>query len=193
MSLAHKNTPVYDIAEYSRDDTPARLIEVSSWPKRDSIKLDVAYNEWFDWSALFSMKIETILTEISAYFMSDRLFLAGVLTDASQAISERLNVIEIPIIKLNDVYFKAIWDDRSMLPAGPLAAAARMAAVWDSSQRWLIVNDRFYELGLFASFSPLKYEKCFFKCLDRQDLLERFSRIFRVTKIAGLSELEKWS
>jgi hypothetical protein len=103
-------------------------------------------------------------------------------------------VIEIESANIREVYFKAIWDEESVFPSGPLAAAARTTLIWNNSGKWMILNDRYYEIGIFAVFAPtdIKFSKCIFGCLDEQALLERFSTIFATNRIEALSEVRQW-
>lgn len=194
MSPRHESANGYEIVECSRDEIPARFIDMSSWPKRDCIQLPITYNEWFDWSELFASGAEKKLLNISNELSSQEIFISGILTDLADEFLKRVSVIKILSRNLEHAYFKAIWDERSMPQRGPLAAAARIVLFWDASERWIIFNDRYYEIGLFAVLNCVdhKLRRNIFRCLDQQSLLDRFSKILTFTKVATLAELERW-
>jgi hypothetical protein len=177
-------------------ETPAQYIDLGAWPKRDCVRLPIVYCEWFDWSELFSSGVEEKLASIVKGSSSEVIYASGLLTDSSSAVSKTLRVIRIDSKALTGTYFKAIWDESSIAPFGPLAAAARVTLMWDDSQKWLVIGDRYYEIGIFvvvAKDYPTRTAKNVFRCLDEQVLLDRFSRILRINKVAGRSELGKWS
>jgi hypothetical protein len=184
----------YRLADYSRDETPARLVDVGLWPKRDFIASPVRYQEWFDWSELFIEGAAERLFSISNKFSSSSVRLACLLTDSPTKQTRSLRVVEIHSGDLSGWYFKAIWDEQSTSVPAPLAVAARIVMMWDSTEKWIIINDRFYEVGLFAVLGSNDHlpNMSFFQCLDQQELLNRFSRILRSNKVAGLAEVRRW-
>jgi hypothetical protein len=182
----------YRLVDYSRDMTPARLISPMLWPKRDCINSVVNYCEWFDWSELFAEGAPEKLLSISRGFSSSTIRMGCLLTDASVELPQSLRVIEIDRECLLTCYFEAIWDKRNI--SSPIAAAARIVIIWDSTEKWIIINDRFFEIGVFAILDSdgADLTTRFFDCLDEQELLDRFSRILRVSKVAAFSEVRRW-
>jgi hypothetical protein len=187
---------MFQFVQIPRDETPARLVDFKSWPRRDCIRSSIAYNEWFDYAELSVAGIEERLSRLSQTFGAQDIFLSGTLYDLSDEPLKTLDVVKIQVRDLEEAYFKAIWDDRSMPRSRPLAlaAAARVVLVWDSSQNWIIINDIFYEIGTLAVFNggDAKIEKPIFDCFDETILLPRFSRILKADKVVGLSEIERW-
>jgi hypothetical protein len=178
----------------SLDETPAVGLDLKSWPRRTSLHKPIGYCEWFDWSEIFVDGIEEKLGSVADYFSSPSIRLARLLSDSSEEAPQTVRVIEIETANIGEAYFKAIWDEESVLPSGPLAAAARTTLIWDKSGKWIVLNDRYYEIGIFAVFAPtdIKLPKCIFGCLDEQTLLERFSTILAMNRIAALSEVRQW-
>ena len=184
----------YRLADYLRDETPARLIEIDLWPKRSFIPSHACHLEWFDWSELFIEGAAERLLSISTFFSSSSVRLACLLTDSPSEETATIRVIEIDREDLSSCYFKAIWDEQSTSLPAPLGAVARMVMVWDSAGKWIIVNDRFYEVGLFAVLGRHGHlsHTSFFHCLDEQELLSRFSQILHSNKVAALAEVRRW-
>jgi hypothetical protein len=141
----------YEIAGCSIEQTPAKHFRLELWPNRNCMQNAVKYCEWFDWSEVFAAGIEYILGAIAKTYRSEIISISGVLTDSSSQLLDEVRVIRIGAKQLEHAYFRAIWDAKSMFPSGQLAAAARMVLLWDSSQKWLVVSDRFYEIGLLAT------------------------------------------
>ncbi|MBR1269564.1 hypothetical protein JQ629_18800 [Bradyrhizobium sp. AUGA SZCCT0222] len=189
-----ENNRPYRLADYSRDETPARLVDVGLWPKRGFIPSPVHYQEWFDWSALFIEGAAERLFSISRAFSSSSIRLACLLTDSPAEQTQFIRVVELDREHLAESYFKAIWDEQSTSLPAPLGVAARMVMVWDNTEEWIIVNDRFYEMGLFAILGRNSHlsKTNFFHCLDEQELLNRFSSILRSNKVSGLAEVRRW-
>jgi hypothetical protein len=183
----------YHVADYSLDETPARFISPTLWPKRDCINSSVSYCEWFDWSELFAEGAPEKLLSISRGFSSSAIRIGCMLTDASVELPQSLKVVEIDRESLAACYFEAIWDKRNI--SSPIAAAARIVIVWDSTEKWIVVNDRFFEMGVFAILDSEGADRTtrIFDCLDEQELLDRFSRILRVNKVAAFSEVRRWA
>jgi hypothetical protein len=188
-----KHNQLYRLADYLRDETPARLIEIDLWPKRSFIPSHVCCLEWLDWSELFIKGAAETLFSISTVFSSSSVHLTCLLTDGPTQKTDT-RVIEIDRENLSGCYFKAIWDEQSTSLPAPLGAVARMVMVWDSTEKWIIVNDRFYEVGLFAVLGRHDHSSntSFFHCLDEQELLSRFSQILRSNKVAALAEVRRW-
>lgn len=183
----------YRLTDKSLDQTPIRLVDIGAWPKRNSILEVVGYCEWFDWSGLFVEKAPESLFRICREFGTSLVQMACLAIDGPSKRITSLRVIEIEPDHLASSYFNAIWDDRST-SFGRLAAMARIVAVWDPRQRWVVVNDRFYEIGIFAVLDDdvHPFKSGFFDKLDQQELLSRFSQILRIDRDAALKEVERW-
>jgi hypothetical protein len=157
--------------------------------------MPIRYHEWFDWSELFSAEGPERLLSIADAFSSEFILISGVLTDCSSELLNLVRVVKILPSKLREEYFRGIWDGNSMHPSGALAAAARMILLWDESRQWVIICDRYYEIGLFAIFAAEQPNaiRAIFHTLDERGILERFSRILKMNKVAARTELERWS
>jgi hypothetical protein len=175
------------------EETPARYIDLMSWPKRNSIRLSISYSEWFDWAEVFAAGIDDKLLNIADEFNAHEIYISGILRESSKEFSRVVKVIRIARDKLREAYFDAVWNDESMAQSGALAAAARMVLIWDKSQNWIVLNDRYYDIGLFAVFFDFSTTRNIFRCLDKQALMDRFSKIIAINKVASLSEVDKWS
>jgi hypothetical protein len=184
-----------EFIDRSLKETPAQYIDLGAWPKRDCVRLPIVYCEWFDWSELFSSGVVEKLASIVKGSSSEVIYASGLSTDSSSAVPSTLRVTKIASNALTGTYFKAIWDESSMAPFGPLAAAARVTLMWDDSQEWLVIGDRCFEIGIFVVVAKdyPRTAKNVFHCLDEQVLLDRYSRILRINKVAARSELGKWS
>jgi hypothetical protein len=160
-----------------------------------AIDRSIAYREWFDWAELFAVGAEKKLAQIAKTFSSRTVYVSGVLTDAPDTVPPKVRVIQIHQGDLENNYFKVIWAKQSMAPSGELAAAARVVFLWDSDEKWIVVGDRFFEIGLFAFFGAKAETPCksVFRCLNEKDLLDRFSHVLRTNKVAAWSELERWN
>ena len=186
--------PDYHLLDCSLAETPARMLDFDSWPRRDAIRSGIIQHEWFDWSELFIEGIPDRLSLVSKEFESSSIRIACLATD-NQSISDPfIRIVEIDSARLSASYFKAIWDEQSTRLSGKLAAVARIVLVWDSTEKWIILNDRFYEIGLFVLLGRhFRRVPHFFHRLDALELLDRFSRILRVNKVAGLAQIDRWS
>ena len=119
----------YRLADYSREESPARHVEMGLWPKRGFIPSPVYYQEWFDWSELFTEGAAERLFSISKAFSSSSIRLACLLTDSPAKETRFIRVVELDREDLSDCYFKAIWDEQSTSLPAPLGVAARMVLV----------------------------------------------------------------
>lgn len=174
--------------------TPARSVDIRIWPDRRSINGVVKYCEWFDWSELFTEGAPEALLRICKEYGSHFVRIACLATDDPSERMTSLRVIEINSDDLSSSYFEAIWDEQSILPFGKLAAIARIVLVWDPEERWLVINDRFLEVGVFVVFTDHHHslKQNFFEELEEGELLNRFSRIFRMQEEAALRKVERW-
>lgn len=176
-------------------ETLARVVEIGLWPTRGFLRSIIGYHEWFDWSELFAEGAAETLLSISRKFSSSAIRIACLQTDAPIEESPSIRVVELSSEELPSCYFDAIWDERSTSISVALAVAARIVLVWDVAENWIIVNDRFLEIGLFASLDSkgASSNGPFFHSLAEQDLLDRLSTILRIGKVAALSEVRRWS
>jgi len=183
----------YRLTEKSLDQTPIRLVDIGAWPERNSALEVVGYCEWFDWSELFVEGAPESLSRICKEFDTSLVQMACLAIDGPSERITSLKVIEIESKHLSSSYFEAIWDDQST-SFGRLAAMARIVAVWDPKERWVVVSDRFYEIGVFAVLDNdvHPFKSSFFNQLDQQELLSRFSRILRIDRDAALMKVERW-
>jgi hypothetical protein len=174
-----------EFIDRSLKETPAQYIDLGAWPKRDCVRLPIVYCEWFDWSELFSSGVVEKLASIVKGSSSEVIYASGLSTDSSSAVPSTLRVTKIASNALTGTYFKAIWDESSMAPFGPLAAAARVTLMWDDSQEWLVIGDRCFEIGIFVVVAKdyPRTAKNVFHCLDEQVLLDRYSRISGSTRL----------
>ena len=195
MSRHRDKVRGYEFIDRLSKETPAQYVDMEVWPKRGCIQLPIVYCELFDWSELLAAGVEEKLASIVRESSSEIIYMSGLLTDSSSAVPNTLRVTLIDSKALAEAYFKAIWDEASMAPFGPLAAAARVTLIWDDSQKWLVIGDRYLEIGLFVVLAKnyRRPTRNVFHCLDEQALLDRFSRILGISKVAGRSELGKWS
>lgn len=117
------------------------------------------------------------------------------LTDGDTQQPTTLRVIEFENDRIDSCYFEAIWDKRSTSLGAPLAAQARIVLVWDTTEKWVIVNDRFFEIGLFAILDGDRIgpDVSSIHFLDEPELLSRFSDILRINRIAAMTEILRWS
>lgn len=182
----------YAIAECSLNQTPADDINFRLWPKRESFHKPIAYCEWFDWAELFSSGAERKLCLVASLFGSSDIFVAGTSVDFEDEFRQTVRVIQFASTHLAEVYFRAIWDKRSMLPSEAIASVARTVNVWDESGKWTIFNDRYYEIGVFVIFGVEAPSRPIFSCFDEQTLSDRFSVILSTGKIASLDEIRRW-
>lgn len=184
----------YCLIDRSLDQTPIRLVDTEAWPKRNSILEAVGYCEWFDWSELFAEGAPESLLRICREFGTSLMQMACLAIDDPSERITSLRIIEIEQEHLSSSYFNAIWDDQSTSSFGRLAAMARIVVVWDPKERWVVINDRFYEIGTFAVLDDdvHSFKSSFFNQLDQQELLSRFSRILRIDRDAVLREVERW-
>lgn len=174
--------------------TPARIVDIDAWPKRDSVAGASSGYEWFDWSELFIERAPQTLLRVCRVFGTQLMRIACLVTDDPADNVSSLRVIEIHSDNLSSGYFKAIWDDQST-SFGRLGAVARIVLVWDSKDRWLIINDRFYEIGVFIVLEDDRSSfrsSGFFNQLDQEELVSRFSRILRVETNRARTEVERW-
>ncbi|HKY06853.1 MAG TPA: hypothetical protein VJQ55_01365 [Candidatus Binatia bacterium] len=99
---------MFQFVQIPRDETPARLIDFKSWPRRDCIRSSIAYNEWFDDGELYVEGIEERLSRLSQAFGAQEIFLSGTEYDLSDEPLKNLDVVKIPVRDLVEAYFKAI-------------------------------------------------------------------------------------
>ena len=195
MRQSPESANQYDVVEYAIGETPARFLNLARWPRRDSVHVPVNFCEWFDWSELFAKGAEKKIISISRRFNSSNVLVACLQTDSSREVMTTFKAVVFDAKDDLQFYFKAIWDQRSMSPPAPLAAAARIVMVWDNTEKWIIVNDRYYEIGIFAVFANGGYDPNVrvFNCLDDRELSTRFSRILGINKVSALSEVRRWA
>lgn len=185
----------YKLADCSRDEILGGVIDLTLWPRRECINSPINYTEWFDWSELFMTGIQDKLGSVAKKLRSSEIIISGVAIDGPlEGQSDPVRIIKIGSDKIEQEYLKAMWDDQAMLPSGPIPVAARIVMMWDISNGWLIVNDRFYEIGSFMVFDHrLIITENIFNCLRYKDLLNRVSRILRLNKVTTVLELTKWN
>lgn len=185
----------YKLKDYRTVESPARMMEIGAWPKRDCLRSTINYHAWFDWSHLFAEDAAKALRSISNAFSSSTLRMSCLLTDGDTEQPTTLRVIEIENKSIGSSYFDAIWDQHSTSLPAPLAAAARIVLVWDTTERWLIVNDRYFEIGLFAILggTTIAPDIPSVQFLSEPDVLSRFSSVLRINKVVALAELHRWS
>ena len=184
-----------EFIDRSLKETPAQYIDLGAWPKRDCVRLPIVYCEWFDWSELFSSGVVEKLASIVKGSSSEVIYASGLSKDLSSAVPSTLRVTKIASNALTGTYFKAIWDESSMAPLGPLAAAARVTLMWDDLQEWLVIGDRCFEIGIFVVVAKdyPRTAKNVFHCLDEQVLSDRFSIIPPDQQGCGSIRAGQWS
>jgi hypothetical protein len=138
----------FGVEAHALDETPARFLDFAYWPRREFIRKPVDFCEWFDWSELFAEGADRQILSISKAFSSSKILIACMLTDVSEEIPQTLNTIALDPKDRMKSYYTAIWDQRSLPPPAPIAAAARTVMVWDSTEKWIIVNDRYRSASL---------------------------------------------
>ncbi len=185
----------YRIVEGSSFDTPIRLVDLGSWPRRASIRSAVIYKEWFDWGEVVQEGIEAKLSRIASTFDSKDIFVAGMAYDFAKEFLTDIKIVKIPSDRLEGTYFRAIWDKDAMPEKGDsLALASRMILIWDASCKWMVLNDRYIDLGLFAVFDGADAipDESIFEAFDKELFAEGFSEITFMDKAERFSEIDKW-
>jgi hypothetical protein len=195
IRMSQNHDANYEIADIELSKTPARLLHFDYWPRRRFLRSAIAHHEWLDWGEVFSEGAAEKLFRVSRELSSSTIGIACFATDNDRGQQRLLRTISIEPQNLDNSYYKAMWDDRTTFEGVSLGFAARVALIWDSSEKWIIVNDRFYEIALFAILdrSASVSGANFFQGLTRPHLLSRFSEIMRVSLSESLIEIEQWS